>query len=112
MRRIILLVLLLFAVPIFAASGVGWYLMKPPQFRANDRYDFGAPLKYWDMESSHDSAAECQSSRQGLIDKGRGLLLAGADHNLMSSNEREDLERLLAMVESMRCIASNDPRLK
>jgi hypothetical protein len=58
MRRALLLVVFLFAVP--ALAGKDWYLLSPPKIPGVMEFDEKAPLKRWEQHGAFDSAEDCE----------------------------------------------------
>jgi hypothetical protein len=81
-----------------ALALVGWYLLAPPASDIGKRWlltDDSEPLAKWKLVNSFDSASEC---RDDLL-----VRLNGAKKTNQASTR---------FVESFKCIASDDPRLK
>jgi hypothetical protein len=83
-----------------ALTLVGWYLMVPPG-ASDGRLDLQAPISRWEIESSYDTADDCQGVIDGMVrlyptlkEEGVGLTKAQA---LLTLNGK--------------CIATDDPRL-
>jgi hypothetical protein len=81
-----------------ALSIVGWYLLTPPVSVPEKRLVFEAPLSQWDIDSSYDSARECNEG-----------LLFGARN---PGNSAPGYEFMNQRAGAAKCIASDDPRLK
>ena len=84
-----------------AWAGQGWYLLYP-QVGVSPQ----APLKLWTQMQAYDTAKECE---EGLV----------FHHNLsldrlrsVKDKDRKTWERILDAMAYLRCIASDDPRLK
>jgi hypothetical protein len=79
-----------------ALALVGWYLMQPPTHRGADGksvFEDALPLTTWKQIAAYDTAKECQAQIEHM----------------------ETLPAKMSEVEGaefMRCIASDDPRLK
>ena len=85
-----------------ARSLVGWYLITPPPmldpvFRAG----LTEPLDDWYIESSFDTATECEAARESLIHK--SFTPTPADIGV---------SQMLALYRGAQCVATDDPRLK
>jgi hypothetical protein len=101
MRRIILLVALLFAASAYA--GHGWYLLTPPKIPGVMEFDEKAPLERWEHHGAFDSAEDCERN----LDVWRARAMD--QFKLDGSIENKYLSGLAIFS---RCIASDDPRLK
>ena len=90
-----------------ALALVGWYLMVPPT-SSKLTPDGGhypnpsAPISEWNLHSSYDSAKECEKAADEMRDKFSPLLRKG----------KSDFESGGEWMQSIHCIASDDPRLK
>ncbi len=83
-----------------ALALVGWYLMLPMLREKSFTPDSNAPLSEWWIQSSFDTAAECEEARTNLQ---RGIQLPAKGGRVDAGSA----VRLMA-----HCIASDDPRLK
>jgi hypothetical protein len=104
-----------------AWSGAGWYLLRPPLAAEQDgRYlpNERAPLRTWDQVAAFDTADACQTGLSQTV--ARSLkevetaarpLPATADA-LQRTAQNRTLGTHIANVLTLRCIASDDPRLK
>ena len=92
-----------------ALTLVGWYLIVPPAGRTTTKEGLAVPLSQWVTVGAFDSAVKCESGkRKGLplVEKRikkdaekAGMLARDSDVQLLA-------QRLL------RCVASDDPRLR
>ena len=90
-----------------ALALVGWYLMVPP-IQGNSETDagviLGAPISEWNIESSYDTASECE--------KGLAQLKQDAEQQTFYAGVSElDKRNFKLSRESAHCIATDDPRL-
>lgn len=99
-----------------ALTLIGWYLIAPPiNSRGDIRAD--APLAYWELEMSFDSATGCESARTALQDwaiedKPRSeAQFEAAESAPEGFSLLYRLYQLEVRVPAAKCIASNDPRL-
>jgi hypothetical protein len=84
-----------------ALALVDWYLMMPPI--SNGTPEIAAPLSRWEIQSSYDTAVECQSNlylvvKQALADLQKPMV--------------QDKKSLVLQFSSATCVASDDPHLK
>jgi hypothetical protein len=84
---------------------LAWYLMVPPPLHhGNPPVDLEAPLSKWRLFSMHDSAAECEKGLVAFYKLAKAELIA----NPADEGDRVQFYQL----ESLQCVASDDPRLK
>ena len=91
-----------------AIALTGWYLMVPPTGR-NLRVGLAAPLSQWRTVGSFNSAGDCESGKR----KGLPLLEERIKEKAGKAGvaaQDSDVQQLAGL--SLRCIASDDPRLK
>jgi len=110
-----------------ALALVGWYLMTPLIDHEHGQIIYSAPLAYWQIEDSFDTAAECRRGRDSNIQF--QMRLAKTHHETEAQEERYEAEtdarmkwpsgtakksRGFGLQADMfaQCIASDDPRLK
>jgi hypothetical protein len=75
---------------------VGWYLMTPPPIgEAPRRVDANAPISKWLVVGSFDTAEQCETSRLDL-----------------QNDYPNDPTAVALAKQSLKCIATDDPRLK
>ncbi len=103
-----------------AKAGAGWYLLAPPQATRDGQALVGvntqAPLSQWQAVASFDQARECEETRARWIDLGYKTL-ERAPKDVASRVARWDEPEQLAWSQALtditvRCIATDDPRLK
>jgi hypothetical protein len=93
-------------------ASVGWYLMAPPLSKNGARYTIvrDAPIARWPIDSSFDTAAECQ---QGILDNIIGTRNAAVAAGKCSSTPGTECNEVLLQRSGLaKCIATDDPRLK
>jgi hypothetical protein len=88
---------------------------------------YGAPLAYWELEDSFDTAAQCkrqletdirmmrqlvQSNRLKEAQQERYEAQTDAQMKWQPGTARKNRDMGLSAAESAKCIASDDPRLK
>jgi hypothetical protein len=100
MRKAILLVALLFAIPEFASQG--WYLLSPPKIPGAMEFDEKAPLARWEHHGAFDSAEDCERNLNGW--RARAM-------DRFKLVDRVENKYLSESAIFSRCIASDDPRL-
>ena len=61
-KFILALALLILACAAPVNAGCGWYLLVPPKY-----FTVLPPIEQWKHDSSHDSAAHCQATKNGWI---------------------------------------------
>lgn len=90
-----------------ALALVGWYLMVPPRNNVGKlRRFWEGSLAGWSIESSFDSAKECEGARQkGLADAAKVTGGAMADNGTIT-------DKGVFVPDTLLCIATDDPRLK
>jgi hypothetical protein len=84
-----------------ALALVDWYLMVPPI--SNGTPEIAGPLSRWEIQSSYDTAVECQSNlylvvKQALADLEKPMV--------------QDKKSLVLQFSSATCVASDDPHLE
>jgi hypothetical protein len=89
----------------------GWYLMTPPLTPAPGQKDrflviIDAPLGKWDIESSHDTAKQCEEER-GRISSALMPMASGKAKSPFTFEEAT-----VFRGGSLVCISTDDPRLK
>ena len=84
-----------------ALALVDWYLMVPPI--SNGTPEIAAPLSHWEIQSSYDTAVECQSNLYIVVTQA----LADLQKPMV-----QDKKSLVLQFSSATCVASDDPRLK
>jgi len=94
----------------FARASNGWYLLTPPTFR-RDNGDFGIglgyPLNKWTVQSTYDSAGECQQHADALSAGQEKFKLP-----LVPDELRVDLPAIGDILRHhVQCVPSDDPRL-
>jgi len=91
-----------------ALTLAGWYLIVPPAGRTA-RVGLAMPLSQWTTVGSFDSAAKCESGRR----KGLPLVekrIKGEAEKAGVQAHNSDVQILAQSL--LRCVASDDPRLK
>ena len=83
-----------------ALALIGWYLMAPPIHTPAYRVDLSAPISAWDIIGSFNSVSDCTDTLTKLKKQ-----YPGAPH----SKKEKALHR---RTDNLRCIATDDPRLK
>jgi hypothetical protein len=78
-----------------ALALVGWYLMIPPLDR-DEHVQTNAPLSSWVNDQSYETAAACEQKKRADMDRVK--------------DDKEPWVRFAAS--SVKCIATDDPRLK
>jgi hypothetical protein len=97
-----------------ALALVGWYLMMPPINPSTDNERLDAPVSEWVIDSSYDSAQECQQAIHTLqrsLMPPRGASAESVRSQAAKAGQHAratDYERAIAAI----CIATDDPRLK
>jgi len=87
-------------------ASIGWYLMVPPFNPPNYQLRTDLPLSEWWQHQSFDSAADCETAQNDLVNK-------FASKSKKASGQIAEF--WITSAESMaqgHCIASDDPRLK
>jgi hypothetical protein len=90
-------------VPVSIAL-VGWYLSVPPP-KASGGADLGAPLGRWQIATSFDSAADCESA----LRKYQAMLPQQLHDN---AKNKQFVEWATQSTPAALCVATDDPRLK
>lgn len=121
MPRAIWIAALAFALVILPCPALagGWYLITAPLKFVKDRgteretflADWEAPLREWDLRSSHDRARECEQAKAGLVDESKRS--HSYWHKTAGKNDSMTRFAVFEMVTAGQalCIASDDPRL-
>lgn len=86
-----------------ALASVDWYLLTPLG-EAKGNPSLVAPLRYWQIYGSFDTAKECEAEKDKLTDK-----LMPAFQQAKTAKEKE---KVFLWLTSPKCFASDDPRLK
>jgi hypothetical protein len=98
-----------------ALALVGWYLMSPP-IGTNREFLYQAPLHNWHVAKPFDSAKECETYLQGLIDLASHSQVNMGDHTVdldaLIRQSGSTRERVLIGLQYEQCVATDDPRLK
>jgi hypothetical protein len=82
---------------------VGWYLIVPPlTAKAPRQVNYKAPLTYWHISGSYDTAAKCREAESKLFND--TMSVYRNDETLLPSPAQARI--------TAECIASDDPRLK
>ena len=103
-----------------ALALVGWYLMFPPvNFREGKVLQL-APLKYWELVRSFDTATQCNDYRDSDIREvaklgpmdNQGAATVDKAMKWPSGTSKKNRSIGLDRASASSCIASDDPRLK
>jgi hypothetical protein len=93
-----------------AALVVGWYLISPPIIRVPRRgsiVNYGAHLPYWKIRGRYASFEDCEQVETA------SLMLPGNDPDQIPEDFIDvDPEIMDELVESMICVATDDPGLQ
>jgi hypothetical protein len=81
-----------------AAQSTGWRIMRPPQI--NGQLDETAPLSKWIVHPADIDVYPSQKQCEQMIE------------NWREGSQREDFREAAKRDETLRCVATNDPRLK
>jgi hypothetical protein len=111
-----------------ALALVGWYLMSPLVDHSQGKILYEAPLAYWEIDESFDTAAECRRHREENISLMSQIELRASKQSEKEQERyeaQEDAEskwprgtarksRGMGMKSALaaQCIATDDPRLK
>jgi hypothetical protein len=87
-----------------ALALVGWYLMLPPKSGWPVSYDTAAPLPTWAREGHYLSLTECTKRKTEIL-KEVCQTPPAFDRDVWS-------ESCAAARTALRCVSTNDPRLK
>jgi hypothetical protein len=89
-----------------ALALVGWYLMIPPINRTTGQAETFAPLSsgLWTMVEAYDTAEACEKSKRIMMDI--------VSHPDKHKDLDKDIEKARSMAPFVKCIATDDPRLK
>ncbi len=88
-----------------ALALTGWYLVIPPAQNTEDpRVDAEAPLSQWQVESSYDTAAQCEAAR---AEARKPIRWPAEQGKFAKLDAYDNLAHEMAT-----CIATDDPRLK
>jgi hypothetical protein len=91
-----------------ALALVGWYLMIAPPSPDHTALVPSAPLSQWKLDGSYDTAAQCMKARSKVIERlAHDLRAVGPDGKTL---DKEETRRSNETI--VKCIASDDPRLK
>ncbi len=91
-----------------ALTLAGWYLIVPPAGRTA-RVGLAMPLSQWTTVGAFDSAAKCESGKR----KGLPLIEKRIKKNAEKAGApAHDSDVQLLAQRLLRCVASDDPRLK
>ncbi len=91
-----------------AVALAGWYLIVPPAGRTA-RVGLAMPLSQWTTVGAFDSAAKCESGKR----KGLPLIEKRIKKNAEKAGApAHDSDVQLLAQSLLRCVASDDPRLK
>jgi hypothetical protein len=85
-----------------ALALVGWYLMIPPLVGDPFYIDHTARLSEWKIESSYDTAEQCESARK------RKSGDSGLSGQILEPGSRAMMDAALGYAQ---CVANDDPRL-
>jgi hypothetical protein len=107
---------------------VGWYLMSPLVDHSQGKILYEAPLAYWEIEESFDTATECRRHREENIklmsqielkaykqsekEQERYEAQEDAESNWPKGTARKSRGMGMKSALSALCIATDDPRLK
>lgn len=121
MRRTLAAVLAYAVVaPGIAWSGAGWYLLRPPLADRDGKYlpDPQAPLRTWEHVAAFDTADACQARLSQMaakslkdIETAVRPLPATADADQRTA-QKTIIGAHIGNVTALRCIASDDARLR
>jgi hypothetical protein len=92
-----------------ALTLVGWYLMVPPAGRTTTKAGLAVPLSQWITVGAFDNAVKCESGKR------KGLPLV--EKRIKKDAEKagvpaHDSDVQLLAQSLLRCVSSDDPRLK
>jgi len=90
-----------------ALALVGWYLMVPSLVGDPFRVDADAPISRWEIDSSYDSASDCEAALSRAI-REKGLTYSES-RRAVKAGSTAMLHLPFGMA---KCIATDDPRLK
>ena len=91
-----------------ALTLVGWYLIVPPAGRTL-RAGLALPLSQWRTVASFDNAAKCESGKRKGLPLVEQRIKDQAGKAGVPAHD-SDVQALAQL--SLRCVASDDPRLK
>ncbi len=104
---------------------MGWYLISPPTFSqertGNEKVLYEAPLAYWDIRESFDTAEECRRHRDNnaaaalknsKTEDAQVDAQVDAMMKWQKGTTRKALETDVSVEMSAKCIATDDPRIK
>jgi len=86
-----------------ALALVGWYLMTPPT--SKDKIHDDLPLSQWVKVQSFDTELQCQNA---LTDSYNPSI----DKRMRGTTKSEAYKLFKQFMEDMRCVSTDDPRLK
>jgi hypothetical protein len=86
-----------------ALALVGWYLITPPFVGDPFYVDHTARLSEWKIESSYDTAEQCESARK------RKSIGARLSRRILEPGSRAMMDAAQGYAQ---CVASDDPRLE
>ncbi len=89
-----------------ALTLVGWYLIVPPAGRTL-RAGLALPLSQWRTVASFDNAVKCESGKRKGLPLVEQRIKDQAGKAGVSASDVQALAQL-----ALRCVASDDPRLK
>jgi|HubBroStandDraft_3_1064219.scaffolds.fasta_scaffold1822810_1 hypothetical protein len=88
-----------------ALALVGWYLISPPFVGDPFYIDHTAQLSEWKIESSYDTAEQCERARK----RKSGDIGASLSGRILEPGSRAMMDAALGYLQ---CVASDDPRLE
>jgi hypothetical protein len=92
---------------------LGWYLMVPPPVIDQSIADTNAPLAWWELFRSFDTAPDCESVRQAYQAGVHTPSVASELKKRAAQQGKVWNQRLaIARAKAALCVASDDPRLK
>ena len=86
-----------------ALALVGWYLMTPPTSKNKIHDDL--PLSQWEKVQSSDTESQCQDALTDLYNP-------SIDKRMRETTKPEAYKVFKRFMEDMRCVSTDDPRLK
>jgi hypothetical protein len=85
-----------------------WYLLGPPQQGESANVDIHAPLSKWKVIDSFDNIGACEQGR--MVEQGKWYNRAERDTPGTKDALKDAI--MLILLDSAKCAASDDPRLK
>jgi hypothetical protein len=92
-----------------ALTLVGWYLIVPPAGRTTTKAGLAVPLSQWITVGAFDSAVKCESGKRKGLPLVEQRIKDQAGKAGVSAHD-SDVQALAQLA--LRCVASDDPRLK